>query len=556
MDELIQLFNENHIRYLVFGGQAVRLEGMPRFSMDWDLFIPGKDAENMRRINELLADELDLPLVPLGPRGENLIQTYQTRWGIVQFHLSVAGIRAFDEAEARIISDLMTHNPEHLKFDMDRERTIALYNPDIIARVKQQGFHGYEMVLYAAVTSFETDIHIVSRKSDNKCFAIKQFHLSDEHYVRMCRNEMELTDVCQGPGVIEIDRSASSFGGEVNYLVLEWIYGDTLLELAFENMPHPITVNKVLDYGTDLLSAVDCVHRAGVLHRDIRPHNIMISRSSGRVKLIDFGISCRLKDVSQVLVAGDSMFVSPEHDRPENLCVQSDLFCVGLILYMMLSLSFPYNYRAIPPQFRTVSSMAELMRKHRATPLSYYCSDIPADLEAVVMKSLSQNPQDRFSSADEFETALMKVWVHVLSSGQKASGVAVTNPFDRVDSVSVNEKRIGTSELEEMLMLILCEIFVNKTVYIVQPDLLCPAMVEEFVLGPESICGAFLGLVDEEYGWPVPIDVKNVTSVVSLAPFCRRHPFIFYEDKCLAVGIQRNEYEMIKKLGRKRYRSA
>ena len=103
MDELIQWFNENSIRYLVFGGQAVRLEGMPRFSMDWDLFIPNNDVQNMARINELLADELDMPLIPIGPRGENLIQTYQTRWGIVQFHLAVVGIRSFDAAEADAI---------------------------------------------------------------------------------------------------------------------------------------------------------------------------------------------------------------------------------------------------------------------------------------------------------------------------------------------------------------------------------------------------------------------------------------------------------------------
>ena len=105
MDELILLLNENQIRYLVFGGQAVRLEGMPRFSMDWDFFIPGKDSKNMQRINDLLADELDLSLIPVGPKGENIIQTYQTRWGIIQFHLAVVGIRSFDEAEA--------HGTEH-----------------------------------------------------------------------------------------------------------------------------------------------------------------------------------------------------------------------------------------------------------------------------------------------------------------------------------------------------------------------------------------------------------------------------------------------------------
>ena len=103
MDELIQRFNEHGVRYLVFGGQAVRLEGMPRFSMDWDLFIPDRDEENMRKINGLLADELDMPIVPIGPEGQNLIQTYQTRWGIIQFHLAVAGIAPFDEVEGRAV---------------------------------------------------------------------------------------------------------------------------------------------------------------------------------------------------------------------------------------------------------------------------------------------------------------------------------------------------------------------------------------------------------------------------------------------------------------------
>ncbi len=103
VDEVIQIFNAHSVRYLVFGGQAIRLEGMPRFTMDWDIFIPGKDLENIRLINELLGDELDLELAPLGAHGENLIQTYQTRWGIIQFHLFVAGISSFDEAEKRAV---------------------------------------------------------------------------------------------------------------------------------------------------------------------------------------------------------------------------------------------------------------------------------------------------------------------------------------------------------------------------------------------------------------------------------------------------------------------
>ncbi|MFU8781250.1 MAG: hypothetical protein ACNA71_09545 [Kiritimatiellia bacterium] len=102
MEEMIQIFNDHNIRYLVIGGQAVRLEGFPRFSMDWDLLLPSHDEANVARINTILADELDVPLETLGPRGENFIQTYQTRWGIAQFHLGrPPGMEPFDVLETR-----------------------------------------------------------------------------------------------------------------------------------------------------------------------------------------------------------------------------------------------------------------------------------------------------------------------------------------------------------------------------------------------------------------------------------------------------------------------
>ena len=99
MNEFILVLNEAGIRYLLVGGQAMRLTGMPRFSMDWYFFIPPRDVENFARLNRLLKEELDVPLVALGPRGENFIQTYRTRWGILQFHLGLPGVPRFDEAE-------------------------------------------------------------------------------------------------------------------------------------------------------------------------------------------------------------------------------------------------------------------------------------------------------------------------------------------------------------------------------------------------------------------------------------------------------------------------
>jgi len=99
MNELVEQLNAAGVRYLLAGGQAMRLAGMPRYSLDWDFFIPPRDAKNFARINSLLGAELEEPLVPLSPRGENFIQTYQTRWGVLQFHLGLPGVPPFEEAE-------------------------------------------------------------------------------------------------------------------------------------------------------------------------------------------------------------------------------------------------------------------------------------------------------------------------------------------------------------------------------------------------------------------------------------------------------------------------
>ena len=109
MDEVIQRFRTAGVRYLLIGGQAVRLTGLPRFSMDWDFYIPPRDTDNLRRIEKALGDELDCPLEPLGVRGENAIQTYQTQWGVIQFHLGGPGLPDFDRAEQRA-RELATEN--------------------------------------------------------------------------------------------------------------------------------------------------------------------------------------------------------------------------------------------------------------------------------------------------------------------------------------------------------------------------------------------------------------------------------------------------------------
>ena len=103
MEALIARLNEAGIRYVAIGGQAVRLHGMPRFSMDWDLLVPARDAENFRRLNDALGEWLGEPVVPMGSRGENFIQTFQTVFGVLQFHLAVPGLGSYEAAESAAV---------------------------------------------------------------------------------------------------------------------------------------------------------------------------------------------------------------------------------------------------------------------------------------------------------------------------------------------------------------------------------------------------------------------------------------------------------------------
>jgi hypothetical protein len=104
VERILKKLNEAGARYLVIGGQAMLQEGMPRFTLDWDIFVPPSDTENFVRINNALADDLDMELEALDHRtGEGFVQTFQTGGGILQFHQAPPGLAKFDEVEKRAV---------------------------------------------------------------------------------------------------------------------------------------------------------------------------------------------------------------------------------------------------------------------------------------------------------------------------------------------------------------------------------------------------------------------------------------------------------------------
>ena len=105
MERLLKKLNDSQVRYVVVGGQAMLQEGMPRFTLDWDIFIPPHDTDNFLKLNTALADELDMQVEPLDIRsGDGFVQTFQTQEGIVQFHLAPPGLPKFAAVEARAIT--------------------------------------------------------------------------------------------------------------------------------------------------------------------------------------------------------------------------------------------------------------------------------------------------------------------------------------------------------------------------------------------------------------------------------------------------------------------
>lgn len=103
MDRVIRRFNERGVRYVVIGGQAVRLHGLLRSTMDWDFFVPPHDAENFAAINDALTGVVDELVEPLGAHGEGFVQTFQTDGGILQFHLVVPGLPDFADVEKQAV---------------------------------------------------------------------------------------------------------------------------------------------------------------------------------------------------------------------------------------------------------------------------------------------------------------------------------------------------------------------------------------------------------------------------------------------------------------------
>lgn len=239
---------------------------------------------------------------------------------------------------------------------------------------------------------------ILEREVAVKMMAL-DFQDDQSNYRRFQREAASTTELIH-PNIVNVYDIGE---GDHPYIVMEYVDGLDLKQYIREN--HPIPYQKVLDIMKQLLSGIAYAHANGVIHRDIKPHNILIDKD-GKIKITDFGIAVALSQNSITQtnsMLGSVQYISPEQARGNIVTKQSDIYSLGIVLYEMLTGSVPFEGE----------SAVSIALKHFQTPipsLSEFDSRIPQPLENVVLQATAKEPRDRYEMVDEMakdlETAL------------------------------------------------------------------------------------------------------------------------------------------------------
>ncbi|MGH2590497.1 MAG: protein kinase domain-containing protein, partial [Actinomycetota bacterium] len=198
------------------------------------------------------------------------------------------------------------------------------------------------------------------------------------------------------PNIVAVYDSGSENG--THYIVTELVDGETLGELL--NREGALPPERAAEIGREVARALAAAHARGVVHRDVKPGNVMIT-PDGKVKVVDFGIA-RAAGAESVtksgIVLGSAPYISPEQARGEPGNERSDIYALGCVLYHMLTGQAP---------FVADTPLATLyLHVHEPVVPPSQVRPVPAELEAVVMRSMEKDPADRYSSAAEVEGAL------------------------------------------------------------------------------------------------------------------------------------------------------
>ena len=248
---------------------------------------------------------------------------------------------------------------------------------------------------------------------------LKPNYVNQEKFVDRFRREAQTAANLNHPNIVQI----FDWGiDDEPYFVMEYIEGNTLTSIISGN--RTVGLNDILYIGSQVANGLKEAHKRGLVHRDIKPGNIMIT-PDGKVKVTDFGIVSLQNEESDITktgaVLGTASYISPEQAQGKPVSFESDLYSLGTVLYELI---------AGKPPFTGDSPIATATKHLTDKPekLSNFRKDIPKALENAILKLLEKRPSDRFKSAEDLRALLLQQRKQIQINQTQENLVDLTNP--------------------------------------------------------------------------------------------------------------------------------
>ena len=261
----------------------------------------------------------------------------------------------------------------------------------------------------------------------------------DPSFQARFRREAQNAASLNHPAIVAVYDTGETTGenGPVPYIVMEYVDGQTLREILRKEGALP--ARRAMEIMADVCAALDFSHRHGIVHRDVKPANIMLTKA-GAVKVMDFGIARAVNDgnatqTATAAVIGTAQYLSPEQARGETVDARSDVYATGCVLYELLT--------GTPP-FVGDSPVAIAYQHVREDPKppSEANPQVPAELDAIVLKALNKNPLNRYQTAAEMRSDMVRAL-----SGQAVHATPVMSDDERTELMRATPARTAATSM-------------------------------------------------------------------------------------------------------------